>query len=231
MEHPLLDNPAWNALISGNGNLSFGNSEVKYFDAEVSPFAAFKENTTENFQQDCMICFRKTGRFCLSRPAQIEIPAGMENSARYSWCPNGLRRRKMIYSRKSKHNDLVHTNGLGTFLPQMLELTQLTNPGPFASKTIDFGHYQGIFEDDQLVAMAGQRLHTFNYTEVSAVCTRPGYTGKSYARQLILNQVNRIKAAGDIPYLHSRADNERAISVYESLGFETRIEVWFYLLW
>jgi len=115
-------------------------------------------------------------------------------------------------------------------VPQMLELTQLTNPGPFASRTIDLGHYHGIFEGNQLVAMAGQRLHTFNYAEVSAVCTRPGHTGKGYARRLILNQINRMQVAGDIPFLHSRADNERAIRVYESLGFKTRRDVWFYFM-
>ena len=31
MEHP-FDYPAWNALISGNKNLSLGNEHVKYFD-------------------------------------------------------------------------------------------------------------------------------------------------------------------------------------------------------
>jgi len=44
-------------------------------------------------------------------------------------------------------------------VPQMLALTKLTNPGPFAEQTINFGHYYGIFDGDKLVAMAGQRLH------------------------------------------------------------------------
>jgi len=48
MEH-LLDNPAWNALISGNKQLSYGNDQVGYFDREVSPFVAFCENTFGHF--------------------------------------------------------------------------------------------------------------------------------------------------------------------------------------
>jgi predicted GNAT family acetyltransferase len=115
-------------------------------------------------------------------------------------------------------------------VPQMLALTKLTNPGPFAERTIDFGHYEGIFEGDKLVAMAGQRMHAFNYAEVSAVCTHPDHTGRGYARLLLLHQLQRIKAASDIPFLHVRYDNERAIKVYESLGFETRTEVYFYVL-
>jgi ribosomal protein S18 acetylase RimI-like enzyme len=223
MEH-LLDNPAWNALISGNRNLSFGNDDIKYFDAEVSPFAGFRENSPGNFQQlHDLLPYNRPVLFVA--PAEIEIPA--------TWKVLRVIHGVQMVCETAEIGqetsvDLVPLND--EHVPQMIELTQLTNPGPFASKTIDFGHYHGIFEGDQLVAMAGQRLHAFNYAEVSAVCTRPAHTGKGYARQLILNQINRMKTAGNIPYLHSKADNDRAIKVYESLGFKTRIEVWFYFM-
>ena len=113
------------------------------------------------------------------------------------------------------------------YVPQMLSLTKLTNPGPFAERTIAFGHYRGVFENGELAAMAGQRLHAFNYAEISAVCTHPDHTGKGYARQLLIHQINRITAAGEMPYLHVRSDNDRAIKVYESLGFVIRCNVWF----
>jgi predicted GNAT family acetyltransferase len=106
----------------------------------------------------------------------------------------------------------------------------LTNPGPFESRTITFGHYYGIFEGEKLVAMAGQRMHVFNYAEISAVCTHPDYTGKGYAAQLLQYQINRIKAASGIPFLHVRYDNDRAIKIYESLGFSTRRQVNFYVM-
>jgi len=112
----------------------------------------------------------------------------------------------------------------------MLSLTKLTNPGPFAAKTIDFGHYYGIFEGTQLAAMTGQRFHPFEYAEISAVCTHPDHAGKGYARLLLLQQLHRIQSAGDIPFLHVRYDNERAIKVYEDLGFVTRKNVYFYVM-
>jgi predicted GNAT family acetyltransferase len=112
----------------------------------------------------------------------------------------------------------------------MLALTKLTNPGPFVEKTIDFGHYRGVFEGDQLVAMAGQRLHIFDYAEISAVCTHPDHLGRGYARQLLLHHIHRIRAASKIPFLHVRYDNYRAIKVYESLGFSKRTELFFYIL-
>ncbi|HVV54068.1 MAG TPA: GNAT family N-acetyltransferase, partial [Mucilaginibacter sp.] len=90
--------------------------------------------------------------------------------------------------------------------------------------------YCGIFDGDKLVAMAGQRLHAFEYAEVSAVCTHPDHTGRGYARQLLIHQIQRIRAASGIPYLHVKYDNDRAIKLYESLGFSTRSEAHFYVL-
>src|ERR1700730_2112781 len=154
MEH-VLDKPAWNALISGNNNLSFGNEQVKYFDKEVSPFAAFKENSAENFQT--LYELIPEGRVLLFiSPVEMKIPSPWKVLN----CIKGI---QMICDTQIEQSELSlklvplteeHT-------PQMLALTKLTNPGPFASRTIDFGHYQGIFDDDRLVAMAGQRLHVF----------------------------------------------------------------------
>ena len=78
--------------------------------------------------------------------------------------------------------------------------------------------------------MAGQRMHAFDYAEVSAVCTHPDHTGKGYARQLLIHQINRIKAMDATPFLHVRHDNDRAIGVYESLGFAKRRAMYFHVI-
>jgi len=106
--------------------------------------------------------------------------------------------------------------------PEMLELTALTKPGPFGTRTHELGTYLGIRDNGRLVAMAGERLKVPGYTEISAVCTHPEHTGKSYARLLMSEIVNRIRARGETPFLHVRQDNTRAIAVYESLGFQSR---------
>ena len=49
MQH-VLDNPVWNALISGNKNLSTGNEIAKYFLKDVAPFAAVNAVTKENLE-------------------------------------------------------------------------------------------------------------------------------------------------------------------------------------
>jgi ribosomal protein S18 acetylase RimI-like enzyme len=219
MEH-VLDNPAWNALISGNENLHFGNNHIRYFDRSVSPFVGFNNNTEENFQE--LYDHTPEGRvFLFVAPNEMEIPAPWKVLDR-------VKGNQMIYKPGVDSKPTVTLTVLAQeHVPQMLSLTKLTNPGPFAERTIDFGHYRGIFENGQLAAMAGQRLNPFNYAEVSAVCTHPDHTGKGFARQLLIHHINRIQAAGEIPYLHVRSDNERAIKVYESLGFVTRCNVWF----
>jgi ribosomal protein S18 acetylase RimI-like enzyme len=223
MEH-VLDNPAWNALISGNRHLSYGTEQVRYFDEEVSPFVAFKENNEESF--DLLY-----GLLTHNRPVLLVTP--METEIPGQWKVLQIRKGlQMVYDVNEEqyevHGELVPLTD--EHVPQMLALVKLTNPGPFESRTIAFGHYYGIFEGDKLLAMAGQRLHVFDYAEVSAVCTHPDHTGKGYAKQLLQHQIKRIKATSGVPFLHVRHDNERAINVYERLGFSTRREVYFYAM-
>jgi predicted GNAT family acetyltransferase len=104
----------------------------------------------------------------------------------------------------------------------MIELTALTKPGPFSTRTHELGTYFGIREGGKLVAMAGERLKVPGYTEVSAVCTHPEHTGKGYARVLMIEVMRGIRQRGETPFLHVRQDNERAIALYERLGFIKR---------
>jgi predicted GNAT family acetyltransferase len=70
--------------------------------------------------------------------------------------------------------------------------------------------------------MAGERLKVPGYTEVSAVCTHPEHIGKGYARVLMTEVMRGIRERGEIPFLHVRKDNSRAVAIYERLGFRTR---------
>lgn len=223
MQH-VLDNPAWNALNSGNQQFAFGNEAVKYFDREVSPFVGFDENTGEHFGM-------------LHEMLPGNGPA-LFVSTTSTVIPEMWKVIKTIPGLQMVHDADGHGNTASPELmpltyehvPQMLELTKLTNPGPFSERTIEFGHYLGIFDDSKLVAMAGQRLQPFDFAEISAVCTHPEYTGKGYAGQLMSAQAGRMRGKGLTPYLHVRGDNFRAIELYKRLGFTVRSDVWFYVL-
>ena len=78
--------------------------------------------------------------------------------------------------------------------------------------------------------MTGQRLHVQNYTEISAVCTHPDHLGRGYASALLKHQVRLILEQGQVPFLHVRDDNHRAIEIYKRLGFAVSRPMNFYLL-
>ncbi|MDB5155408.1 MAG: hypothetical protein JWR50_115 [Mucilaginibacter sp.] len=222
MKHA-LDNPAFNALATGNQNLAKGNDRIKYFDKDVAPFVGFSENSQENFDAVYHMISRENPLVFISRNRTVIQSKWNVVQNVPGW--------QMVYNGDAFDVDTSNLIALtDAHVPQMLELTKLTNPGPFELHTIDFGHYYGIFDGEKLVAMAGQRLNPVPYAEISAVCTHPEYTGKGYARQLMKFHVNRIKAAGEIPFLHVRDDNTRAIKVYKDLGFEIFGEVNFYVL-
>jgi ribosomal protein S18 acetylase RimI-like enzyme len=222
----VLDNPVWYALQSGNRSLARGNEFCRYFDAEVSPFVGLRQPDEHHLLELYNLIPPQSIKL-LALPKQISVPDPWTVSS-------GMDGYQMVYSKTGTLPKGLEAAGIlpltNEHIPQMLALTKLTNPGPFGSRTIEFGYYTGIFEGEQLVAMAGQRLHAVPYAEISAVCTHPDYLGKGYARQLLNYQINRILATSGIPYLHVRHDNHRAIQVYESLGFEKRTPIHFHIL-
>ena len=223
MQH-ILDNPIWNALISGNNGLALGNEQARYFPQDVSPFVGLRDFTEANFNilHETVPYKSMLAVFSANKIEQF----GKWNMLRY------IQVYQMIYSRTSPppvpQQDLISLNDKD--VPAMQALTKLTNPGPFFQNTIQFGNYRGFFDDDKLIAMAGQRLHPYQYVEISAVCTHPDYQGKGYASQLISDQINLIMAESCVPFLHVINTNPTAIKVYERLGFVKRREMFIYTI-
>jgi predicted GNAT family acetyltransferase len=104
----------------------------------------------------------------------------------------------------------------------MTALTKLVMPGYYKHDTRLMGDYYGIMDNQELVAMAGERICLNGLTEVSAVVTHPAFTGRKFAQQLVALVVNKNLAAGIVPFLHTGHTNERAIRMYEYLGFKKR---------
>ena len=73
----LLQNPVFNALLSGDRHLSFGTGNVKYFDEEVSPFAGFDEKNKNGFSE-LFEQFPSGRKILFAIPSQIFQPVGWQ---------------------------------------------------------------------------------------------------------------------------------------------------------
>lgn len=220
----LLYNPVYYALLSGDRHLSFGNEQVKYFDEQVSPFAGFEQEYADGFS--ILYELLPPGRKILyATPSFISEPAGWQ-------LQHEIKGLQFVYEAgkpmKTEFPDLKPLTEI--HLEQMVQLAKLTKPGPFGLRTIEFGYYFGVFEKEKLVAMTGQRLHVQNFTEISAVCTHPEYTGKGYAYTLLQHQLQLILQQDQQPFLHVREDNKRAITLYQRLGFSISRSMNFYFM-
>jgi len=227
MNH-LLDQPVWAALSTGNCILSQGTAEAKYFDKTVAPFADTEHHDTAHFKQLYDAVPDNQDVVFFSRDQNLNLgPWSVVDS---------VDTLQMIYKGRAAEEKLVRDERLMSRslldidIPAMLKLTGQTKPGPFVERTIDFGHFRGIFSNEMLVAMAGQRLHPGTFAEISGVCTHPDFAGKGLARQLILYQINRILNNDETPFLHVRTANLNAVKLYELIGFEVRTQLCGYVL-
>ena len=115
-------------------------------------------------------------------------------------------------------------------VPDMLDLTERTEPGPFLSGTIETGRYWGLRREGKLLAMAGERFRSGGWVEVSAVCVDPAAQRKGLGAAATLFVAERIIEDGGRPMLHVRQGNDSALALYEKIGFRMRTHRSVYVL-
>ena len=223
MSHP-LDNPIWNALNTGSHSLSFGTEQVRLIDREMGFFAGLPAYQKENL--DDLYDFLEAGqRVILFTPDHLPLDE--------KWKVHNDRELLQLvcerdFSSIEPYIEIYPLNERN--VEEMLALTQLTKPGPFLKKTIDFGDYFGFFSDGKLISMAGSRLSPSPYTEVSAVCTHPDFAGQGISKKVMPYVLQGIQQRGSTPFLHLYPDNTPALRLYTSLGFVSRTMLRVYLL-
>jgi ribosomal protein S18 acetylase RimI-like enzyme len=218
--HP-LDNVIWQALTTRDAQFAESFDEARRFVRDVGPLGAFREDGQRGYASLAGLV-EPGGTVGLFLDDPYEPRAGWTFVA-------GASLLQMIADNGSAPRPRPGLNPNPELIelgPQdsleMIELTALTKPGPFGTRTHELGTYLGIRQEGRLVAMSGERLKVPGHTEVSAVCTHPDHTGKGYARVLMTEIMRRIRERGETPFLHSRGDNTRAIELYKLLGFRER---------
>lgn len=210
--HP-LDHPIWSALTTRQQALAEGGALARRYPFAIAPFAATVDTSPQSLaalgalmsRSEVAVLFTPDP---VAPPAEFKIVLA-ETGEQMIGTP----------AESSIRGVEVVTLGVDD-APAMVDLAELTKPGPFTLRTHELGTFLGIRIDGQLVAMVGERMKPANYTEITAVCTHPNHRGRGYAQVLLAAISRQIAARGEIPFLHVFSNNEPAIALYRRQGME-----------
>jgi GNAT superfamily N-acetyltransferase len=205
----VLENPVWAALTGPQACFAEVAGNAACFLSDVAPFGALADYADPAGWRDLATL---TDRALLTGP-EISAPPGW----RLGVSVPGVQMTGTGMTGAADPETVVLTE---TDVPEMLDLVERAQPGPFRKRTIELGRYLGIKHDGRLVAMAGERLRLPGWTEVSAVCTDPEFRGQGLAARLTLAVAAGILERGELPFLHAASTNDNAIRLYERLGFQ-----------
>ncbi|MDQ1164732.1 GNAT family N-acetyltransferase [Flavobacterium sp. SORGH_AS_0622] len=214
-----LDNPVWNSLSEEHEKFCIDYNGVKFYNPDYCPFGGFI-NLEETEKATGAYAALSENFFVVGEKPKISSSLKI---VRELVCL------QMIIHEKIQlkiDNEIIKLTD--DYKHELLDLVNLVQPGYFKPKTTSLGNYYGIFVDQKLVAVAGERMKMNDFTEVSAIITHPDYTGKGYAKQLTAYVANQIFTENKTPFLHVVESNIGAIKLYEKLGFVTRRKMSFW---
>jgi predicted GNAT family acetyltransferase len=223
VSHP-LDNPAWYALTDRQARHAQISARAARFLPAISPIGALREPASEALE--ALAALSGTDTVALLSDAGV-LP---ESSFRIH---RTVAVRQMCCETRCDPID-VDAAPLGSAdADAMVALVTLTEPGPFAQRTVELGSYFGVRDGGRLLAMAGERLKPPGWVEVSGVCTHPDGRGRGYAAALVARVTNAIIARGEAAFLYvavGSPSEQTATHIYERAGFRFRREMYVHTL-
>ncbi len=187
-----LANPIWHSLSTLHAELAEGNQLAKRYPRDIGPLSAIPAQSPESWEAlrgllspgnrctgDPSPNDRSLGDQCglfLTEPAKL-VP-GLTLTVQFQ-----LEQMLCETATATASADGFDIQDLGQdHVPEMLELTALTEPGPFRNRTIELGGYRGIREGGRLVAMAGRRAAVPGYPGSERRLHPSGLSGKRICR-------------------------------------------------
>jgi ribosomal protein S18 acetylase RimI-like enzyme len=222
----VLDNAGWHALTGPHAAFAQCSGRARRYDPAVSVFHAAPDDSEEAWR-DLAALASSDGIVVVFRGLPVTPPPGwvqvFGGDGHQMVLTGALAEVPELPAVDPGTGRRVTLRPLGVDdVDEMSALVALTEPGPFRPRTIELGGYIGIFHDDELVAMAGQRLRPPGYCEVSAVCTHPDARRRGYASIVTVRVATAIAERGEAPFLHVASTNTSGRALYERLGFTTR---------
>ena len=225
-----LDNPVWRAIRGPQRALGSSTELAARFDPEVAPFGALAEAPTDTHWGDLERLVGAGGVVALTGdngnpPSRWTVLREMAGVQMVGDAIGAF----TTAASPTATVDPVVTLGAED-VEDMLDLVARARPGPFLSRTVEFGGYVGIRRKGRLVAMAGERLHLPGLTEISAVATDPDHRRQGLGELLVRTVAAGIIRRDETPFLHADASNDGAVRLYRSIGFTRRRPVTFTIL-
>jgi len=212
LEHQ-LKNPVWYSLNETHKKFLVEYNGVQFYNPEVCAFGAFTDETKTALASNMYI--KATDKFFYVSEQQTPI---IDDS-------NVLLEKKIEGCQMvlNKLNDVEITEEIvlldKSYMDEIYNLVWLVMPGYYKKRTFEMGKYFGIFKNGKLVSLAGQRMQTNLFIEISAVVTHPDYVKQGLAKQLIAHNTKEILKVNKTPILHTNKGNF-AIGLYEKLGYQ-----------
>jgi ribosomal protein S18 acetylase RimI-like enzyme len=214
----VLDNPAWASLTGAHADIAIGGGRARYYEPDVSVFAGLSDVRDPAAWAELATIADPGQSFGVISVHEYTPPTGWER-------PFGGTGLQMIGPDVFGEPDSEATPLTTEHVDAVLELIELTRPGPFTPRTIELGGYIGIWREDRLAAMGGFRLHPGDWIEISAVCTHPDFQRQGLSTRVVNAIAQSVRAQGAFPMLHLAKTNVAARRVYENLGFTLRAEM------
>ena len=215
MEH-VLDNPVWHMLCHDLAPHTNGTALAKRCNPNVFPGYALAKHSDAAYTDLAHLCKAGEGLGILEADPPQEIP-GFEVTRNWHFNQLVCQQRTRI---PEYGEDIVELSPADS--ADVLQLIELTQPGPFFPGLLAINRFIGIRQQGQLIAMAGERFRLPGYREVTAVCTHPDWRGRGYARLLSTVIAQGIWERGKTPFLHVYATNAPAYHIYDQLHFLKR---------
>ncbi len=210
-----FNNPVWLALEETHKNYTIDYENAKFYIPEYCPFGSF--NDSKNIQAEMDAYSKLTSDFFIVGKEAPNHSNNISLKGEYA-C-------KQMALTKNDFKTLKYTATIKKLTKEdeqkVYDLITLVMPGTYREKSFDVGDYYGIFNNDQLVSVTGERIQGNDFIEVSGVVTHPDFTRKGFAKQLVAKTSEQILAKNKTPILHVLEINEGAIKLYEQLGFKS----------